>query len=186
MSNGANEKTAKAGVWILTAEQIVTGLHGLSDELKLTPPQTAVVLQTTVEQLGAWRISGDGPPFVKLGEGPKAPVRYRLGTLRTWEAANTFSNTSMASVCRFGSLGDFLSRGCIQDDYLAAVEAPDVLWEFWESVRREVDIVEVKWMRMDEMLNRFRTEGNRRHAEREAYDLGTGVHLAKAWRTESL
>lgn len=36
--------------------------------------------------LQAWRASGRGPRFVKLGTGPRAPVRYRLSELHRWLA----------------------------------------------------------------------------------------------------
>lgn len=36
--------------------------------------------------LQAWRAAGKGPRFVKLGTGPRAPVRYRLSELRRWLA----------------------------------------------------------------------------------------------------
>ena len=162
-------------VWILSAEDIARGLHDLSDELKLTPAQAAVVLQTTTDQLASWRVAGGGPRFLKMGEGPKAPVRYRLGELRAWERANTFANTSEASVCRFGTLGALLSRGSIDDVYPVAIEAPETLWDFWESVRAETDIADVRWMRADALLDRFHAAAFARETQQLAETIGTEI-----------
>jgi hypothetical protein len=34
--------------------------------------------------LRRWRKCGKGPPFLKLGPEPGAPVRYRVGDLEAW------------------------------------------------------------------------------------------------------
>lgn len=168
-------KTSDESPWIMSPEEITQRLHTLSDELSMTPPQTGAVLQTTTEQLSNWRITGEGPPFIKMGPSPKSPIRYLLGEVRKWRAERMFANTSMANVCRFGSLGDFLSAGGIQDCYLAAIDESGDQWDFWESVRRELDIVEVRWMRMEDMLEGFRRQANGRHAQAEGDDVGAGI-----------
>jgi len=56
------------------------------------------------------RATGDGPPFVKLGNGEKAPVRYPVGEYRKWKVSHTFKNTSQINVSRFGGMADFLSN----------------------------------------------------------------------------
>jgi predicted DNA-binding transcriptional regulator AlpA len=50
----------------------------------LTPPEVARLLNVTTRTLHNWRNSGDGPPWVKLGEGDNAPVRYDRESLESW------------------------------------------------------------------------------------------------------
>lgn len=50
----------------------------------LTPPEAAAFIATTVGNLQAWRVKGIGPPFIKLGPGRMAPVRYWKDALRKW------------------------------------------------------------------------------------------------------
>ena len=159
----------------MSPEEITRQLHSLSDELALTPPQTGAVLQTTTDQLANWRVTGKGPPFVKIGGGPKAQVRYPLGGVRKWRDERTFTSTSMANVSRFDSRGDFLSRGGIQDRYLVAIDDAGGQWEFWESVRRQLEIVDVHWLPMGEILEGFRKQAHQRFAEAEAGDIGDGL-----------
>jgi hypothetical protein len=45
------------------------------------------------------------------------------------------------------------------------------LFDFWASVRSQRDIVEVRWMRMDYVLDGLRTHANRRQAEGSGSDL---------------
>ncbi|MCY4753579.1 hypothetical protein [Pelomonas aquatica] len=168
-------KSANDSPWLMSPEEVTRQLHTLSDELALTPPQTGAVLQTTTDQLANWRVTGEGPPFVKMGSGPKAQVRYPLGGVRKWRDERTFTNTSMANVSRFQSLGDFLSSGAIQDRYLVAIDEAGGLWDFWESVRRQLDIVEVRWMPMGDILDGFRQQANQRFAEAEADEIGIGL-----------
>jgi hypothetical protein len=156
----------------MSPDAIVQELGLRSGELLLTPPQAAAILQTSVDQLSTMREVGDGPPFTKLGEGAKSPVRYHLGKLREWIDSHTFINTAMANVSRFAGIGDFLSRGSIVDSFIAAIDAGGDVFEFWESVDSQRDIVEVRWMRMDDMLEALRGQANRRHAEAEAEELG--------------
>jgi len=170
-------KSASDSPWLMSPEEVTRQLHTLSDELLLTPPQTGAVLQAATDQLANWRVTGEGPPFVKMGSGPKAQVRYPLGGVRKWRAERTFSNTSMANVSRFASLGGFLSSGSIQDFYLAAFDEAGGLWEFWESVRNELDIVEVRWMPMGDMLEGFRKQALQRHADAEAGGIGDGLRV---------
>jgi hypothetical protein len=50
----------------------------------LTPAEAAVVVKLTARTLADLRWRGGGPPFRKLGPGPKARVRYRRGDLDDW------------------------------------------------------------------------------------------------------
>ena len=157
---------------VMPPELLVQELGIRSGELLLTPPQMAAILQTTTDQLSTMREVGDGPPFTKLGDGPKAPVRYHLGKARQWIDGHTFLNTAMVNVSRFGTLGDFLSNGSIMDSFIGAIDAAGDVFEFWESVDSQRNIVEVRQIRMDDMLEAFRNQANSRHAEAEAQELG--------------
>ena len=82
MPSKANAPTAPT--LAMSSDAIVREIGIRSGELLLTPPQAAAILQTSVDQLSTMREVGDGPPFIKLGDGAKAPVRYHLGKLRKW------------------------------------------------------------------------------------------------------
>lgn len=43
----------------------------------LTPKEVADLLRVSPATLEAWRQTQTGPKWVKLGEGKRAPVRYR-------------------------------------------------------------------------------------------------------------
>lgn len=172
-------KTPASAPWVMAPEQIVREIHTLSDELDLTPPQAAAVLQTTEDQLKTMREVGDGPPFGKLGDGKNAPVRYQLGGVRKWRAAHTFQNTASVQVCRFAGMPDFLSTGAIDDIFIVAMDANGRQWDLWESIKQQADIVEVVWQPMDEILEGFRRSGNRRFADKEAEELSAGPAKGK-------
>ena len=42
----------------------------------LTEKQVSVITAVPMGTLRRWRCVGDGPPFIKMGNGPKARVRY--------------------------------------------------------------------------------------------------------------
>jgi hypothetical protein len=42
----------------------------------LTERQVSEILATPMGTLRRWRCVGDGPPFIKMGNGPKARVKY--------------------------------------------------------------------------------------------------------------
>jgi hypothetical protein len=42
------------------------------------------VLGFAVNTLRGWRLSGDGPPYYKVGTSGRAAVRYRLDECRDW------------------------------------------------------------------------------------------------------
>ena len=164
----------------MPASSIAHELGIRTGEILLTPAQTAEILQTTPDQLSTMREVGDGPPFTKLGNGLKAPVRYHLGKLREWIEKHTFENTSMLNASRFQSLGDFLAKGAITDSYIAAIDANGDAFEFWESVDSQRDIVEVRRMRMDDMLDAFRKQALKRHADADAGEIGGGLRVPGA------
>lgn len=155
-------------------DAIVQELGIRSGELLLTPPQAAAIMQTSTDQLSTMREVGDGPPFTKLGEGSKAPVRYHLGKLRQWIEGRTFNNTQQA-VSRFAGLADFLAHGCIDDLFAAAVDGRGDAFEFWESVDSQRDIAAVEWLSMGELLDRFRRQAELRSSEREGDQIAAAL-----------
>ncbi|WP_234539455.1 helix-turn-helix transcriptional regulator [Streptomyces shenzhenensis] len=54
-----------------------------ADEL-LTPAQVSTWAKLTLKALANARCRGTGPAFVKLGDGPSAPVRYRRSDVEAW------------------------------------------------------------------------------------------------------
>lgn len=132
MATGEAKKTAP---WMMSPEEVVSKIRTLSGELLLTPPQLAAILQTTEEQLKAMRETGDGPPFIRLGNGAKSPVHFPLGPFREWSERHTFNNNSQLNVSRFGSMADFRSTGAMDDVFIVAKEGQGRIWEFWASIR---------------------------------------------------
>jgi predicted DNA-binding transcriptional regulator AlpA len=55
------------------------------DEL-LTPREVALLLKVHVATLEGWRNMKTGPKYLKLGDGSRAPVRYRRGDIETYLA----------------------------------------------------------------------------------------------------
>ena len=55
------------------------GQDGGEGDRLLTPDQTAETLGVSKPTLA--RCTGYGPPFIKLGDRPQSPVRYRLSDL---------------------------------------------------------------------------------------------------------
>ena len=56
-------------------------------EVFLSEIDLAQRLGLSVKALQGWRARRVGPPFLKLGAGPRARVRYRLTDLLDWEAS---------------------------------------------------------------------------------------------------
>lgn len=59
-----------------------------ADETFLTTADLADRWGMAQQTLETWRMRGEGPPFVKLGKGTRAPVRYRLADVRDYEEQN--------------------------------------------------------------------------------------------------
>lgn len=59
-----------------------------ADEL-LMPAEVGAYLRKSRHSLESWRRRDEGPPFTRLGDGPRAPIRYPAGALREWLAART-------------------------------------------------------------------------------------------------
>lgn len=55
--------------------------HGENDRL-LTPREAGELMRVSPGSLANWRYEGRGPVFIRLGDGPKPPIRYRLSDVR--------------------------------------------------------------------------------------------------------
>lgn len=60
----------------------------------ITTEQAATILGLKRNTLEIWRHQGKGPPFLKVGNGLKAHVRYHRATLSEWLGQQTFKSTS--------------------------------------------------------------------------------------------
>ena len=60
----------------------------------LTSRQAAAYLGIRPQTLRKWRVTGQGPRYIRLGDGPRARVAYRADDVREWLDARTFSHTS--------------------------------------------------------------------------------------------
>jgi len=68
----------------------------------LTSPETARYLGIKPQTLRKWRLTGHGPPYVRLGDSPRSRVAYKLSDLEAWVAARTFESTAAETVARWG------------------------------------------------------------------------------------
>lgn len=53
-------------------------------QILLTEEEAAAVCGTTKRTMQQMRYDGSGPPFIRLNEGPKAPIRYARHELHFW------------------------------------------------------------------------------------------------------
>lgn len=60
----------------------------------ITSAEAAALLLIKNTTLEIWRIKGKGPAFLKLGDSPKAAVRYRRSVVLAWRDKHTFRSTS--------------------------------------------------------------------------------------------
>jgi predicted DNA-binding transcriptional regulator AlpA len=60
-------------------------------DVLLTVEETAARLKLSKHTLNRWRVTGEGPPFVKYG--PRL-VRYGVATLDEWEQSRVRGSTS--------------------------------------------------------------------------------------------
>lgn len=68
--------------------------HSVELDDLLSNEQTAALLGIKGNTLEIWRHKGKGPPFIKLGNTPQAPVRYLRSEVMEWLASQSFTNTS--------------------------------------------------------------------------------------------
>ena len=69
----------------------------MANEVLLTVEEAAARLKISKHTLNRWRVTGEGPPFVKYG--PRL-VRYTEGILDEWAQKHRFASTS-----EYGRLG---------------------------------------------------------------------------------
>ena len=50
----------------------------------LTPKEAAEMLKVSPDTLEGWRAKRTGPPWTKLGDGKRSPVRYRRSDLEAY------------------------------------------------------------------------------------------------------
>jgi len=55
----------------------------------LTPEEVADLLKVHPGTLENWRVRGEGPPFVKLGNKRRSAVRYRRSAVEDWMFTDT-------------------------------------------------------------------------------------------------
>ena len=55
----------------------------MTDEL-LTPAEAAKKLKVGTDTLEGWRAKRIGPAWIKLGDGKRAPVRYRAAVIEQY------------------------------------------------------------------------------------------------------
>ena len=63
------------------------------DEL-LTSAETAALLGIKPNTLEIWRCKSRGPAFVKMGDTPQSPIRYRRSKVMEWLERQSFASTS--------------------------------------------------------------------------------------------
>ncbi|MFN9187504.1 MAG: helix-turn-helix transcriptional regulator [Betaproteobacteria bacterium] len=54
----------------------------------MTPEQVAEALQVHIGTLERWRFLGQGPRFIKMGEGRRSAIRYRKQDVDDWLLGN--------------------------------------------------------------------------------------------------
>lgn len=54
------------------------------DNELLKPREAAAILKVSTDTLEAWRAKRIGPDWLKLGDSPRSPVRYRRGVITTY------------------------------------------------------------------------------------------------------
>jgi len=63
----------------------------------ITSTEAAALLLIKNTTLEIWRVRGKGPAFLKFGDAPQAPVRYRRSVVLAWRDRRTFRSTSAYS-----------------------------------------------------------------------------------------
>lgn len=58
-------------------------------ERLLSPKETGALLVISEKTLANWRSAGKGPPYLRLGGGTKARIRYPQAELWAWAHAHT-------------------------------------------------------------------------------------------------
>jgi hypothetical protein len=119
----------------------------------LTPEQAATILGLSTKWLAAAREGRkglEGPPYIKLGQGRTAPVRYKLGSLQQWLSQfEEVVNNAGARPSGYSNFANFASTGLADDKWLFALD-PDTMEcvEFFQAVRsgRFTEKSELRWV----------------------------------------
>lgn len=124
----------------------------------LTPKQAAQIIGMSEKWLASARAGlkvVNGPPFIKLGEGRTAPIRYKLSSLQTWVTQfGEVINTSGATPAACRSFHDFQSRAVATDRWLFAIDPGTKRFdEFFQAVLagQIKSATALKWLSNDEV-----------------------------------
>jgi len=71
----------------------MTALGPLPEDLP-NSAETAAILGIKLNTLEIWRIRGNGPAYIKLGNDGRAPVRYRRADIIAWIDQRVRASTS--------------------------------------------------------------------------------------------
>ncbi|MFH0901051.1 MAG: helix-turn-helix domain-containing protein [Pseudomonadota bacterium] len=66
------------------------------EDVFLTTKELAQLLRVREQTVRCWRLRGgdSGPPYVRVGNGLKSPVIYRLRDVEEWINARTYRSTA--------------------------------------------------------------------------------------------
>jgi hypothetical protein len=124
----------------LPASALAENLTPSAAELQLvTPKQAACILGVSVKWLAAAREGRkgiEGPPYIKLGNGRTAPIRYKLTSIQTWLAQfQEVVNSCGATPTLFRSFGEFERLAKPNDVWLFALNEDMLTFdEFFRAV----------------------------------------------------
>lgn len=69
-------------------------------ERYLTGAEAAQLLGLKEQTLRAHRVQGGFVPYVRLGNGPRGRIRYRLSDIEAYLATRTYANTTAETVAK--------------------------------------------------------------------------------------
>jgi len=58
------------------------------DQHLITPAQLALRWGLNINTLNQWRAAGTGPKFIRLGDGERPRIRYRMSAILAYEREN--------------------------------------------------------------------------------------------------
>lgn len=58
------------------------------DQHLITPAQLALRWGLNINTLNQWRVAGTGPKFIRLGDGERPRIRYRMSDILAYEREN--------------------------------------------------------------------------------------------------
>jgi hypothetical protein len=128
----------------LPASTLSENLSPAAAELLLvTPEQAACILGLSVKWLAAAREGRkgiEGPPYIKLGPGRTAPIRYKLTSIQNWLAQfQEVVNSCGATPTLFRSFGEFERLSKPNDVWLFAINESGLAFEeFFRAVNAQV------------------------------------------------